>query len=85
LNETPCSKLTRYLKGIFNFLIRIRIRGNSTHEIPRISLGIPAYTISSSLIALDDYVNQEVTIFGQKVDGYPVEGGPDYLEVLEIK
>ena len=43
------------------------------------------YALRSSAVNLDDYVNQNVTVVGYKIDGYPVDGGPDYIEVEEIK
>lgn len=43
------------------------------------------YALRSSTIDLNLYVNQQVTIRGQKIDGYPVDGGPDYLEVESIE
>ena len=43
------------------------------------------YALRSSAVNLDDYVNQNVTVVGCKIDGYPVDGGPDYIEVEEIK
>ena len=46
---------------------------------------ISGYALRSSSVTLDDYVNQNVTVVGYKIDGYPVDGGPDYIEVEEIK
>ena len=46
---------------------------------------ISGYAIRSSTITLDDYVDQNVTIIGKKIEGYPVDGGPDYIDVEEIK
>ncbi|MDC3286010.1 hypothetical protein OAU94_06165 [Flavobacteriaceae bacterium] len=46
---------------------------------------ISGYALRSSSITLDDYINQNVTVVGYKIDGYPVDGGPDYFEVEEIK
>lgn len=46
---------------------------------------ISGYALRSSSITLDDYINQNVTVVGHKIDGYPVDGGPDYIEVEEIK
>ena len=43
------------------------------------------YALRSSSVNLDDYVGQSVTVVGQKVEGYPVDGGPDLLEVEKIK
>jgi hypothetical protein len=36
-------------------------------------------------VNLDDHINQNITVVGYKIDGYPVDGGPDYIEVEEIK
>ena len=46
---------------------------------------ISGYALRSSSITLDDYINQNVTVVGHKIDGYPVDGGPDYIEVEKIK
>ena len=46
---------------------------------------ISGYAIRSNSLNLDDYVDQNVTIIGRKIEGYPIEGGPDYLEVIKIK
>lgn len=43
------------------------------------------YALTSEAVNLDNYTNQEVTIVAEKIEGYPVDGGPDYLKVLEVK
>jgi len=43
------------------------------------------YALRSSSVDLDDYVNQVVTVVGYKVEGYPLSGGPELLEVEEVK
>lgn len=43
------------------------------------------YALKSDVIDLDQYIDQEVTISAEKIEGYPVDGGPDYLRVLEVK
>jgi len=43
-----------------------------------------SYALRSSGIDLDKYVNQNVTVKGALVPGYPVESGPDFLEVISI-
>ncbi len=43
------------------------------------------YAIKSDVVDLDQYLNVEVTIVADKIEGYPVDGGPDYLRVLEVK
>ena len=46
---------------------------------------ISGYAIRSDKYNLDDYINKNVTILGTKIEGYPVENGPEYLAVEEIK
>ncbi|MBZ9629541.1 hypothetical protein LB465_02025 [Salegentibacter sp. LM13S] len=43
------------------------------------------YALKSEKISLDEYVGKEVTISGSKIEGYPVDGGPDYILVTEVK
>ena len=45
---------------------------------------ILGYALRSNTILLDNYINYNVTIVGYKIDGYPVDGGPDYIEVTDI-
>lgn len=42
------------------------------------------YALRSETVNLDDYLDREVTVKAKKIEGYPVDGGPDYLLVLEI-
>lgn len=43
------------------------------------------YALKSSTINLDTYINQTVTIKGNKIKGYPVDGGPEYIDVKEVR
>ncbi|GGE40961.1 hypothetical protein EV200_101716 [Pedobacter psychrotolerans] len=43
------------------------------------------YALKSGSINLDQYMNKKVTIKGKKVKGYPLEGGPEFLDVTLIK
>ncbi|MFD2518201.1 hypothetical protein [Salinimicrobium flavum] len=43
------------------------------------------YALKSETVNLDDYLDREVTVVAEKIEGYPVDGGPDYLLVLELK
>lgn len=47
--------------------------------------GISGYALRSSSVPLNDHVGAEVTVVGYKVDGYPVDGGPEFLEVVAIE
>src|SRR5687768_12560824 len=42
------------------------------------------YALKSTQINLDDYVDKSITLKGAKVSGYPLEGGPQLIEVSEI-
>lgn len=42
------------------------------------------YALTSEKVDLDNYVGQEITVKAEKIEGYPVEGGPEYLRVLEV-
>ena len=43
------------------------------------------YTLKSKTINLDNYIGKTITIVGEKIDGYPISGGPVYVKVLKIK
>ena len=45
---------------------------------------ISGYALRSDLVSLDDFINRNVTITGYKIDGYPVDGGPAYIEVTDL-
>lgn len=42
------------------------------------------YALTSNTVDLEEYIGQEVSIKAEKIEGYPVDGGPEYLRVLEI-
>lgn len=42
------------------------------------------YALRSEAVNLDNYIDEEVTIKAKKIEGYPLEGGPEYLLVLEV-
>lgn len=43
------------------------------------------YALKSDNYNLDTYINQTVTIIGETISGYPLNGGPYYLNVVEVK
>ena len=43
------------------------------------------YALKSDAVNLDEYLSEEVTIVAEKIEGYPLSGGPEYLLVLEVK
>lgn len=52
-----------------------------THTLKR---GEKLFALKSDKVNLDAYVNKEVSLKGVKVADYPVENGPDYIDVKEI-
>jgi hypothetical protein len=43
------------------------------------------YALKSSNIDLNKYNGKHVTVTGKKLEGYPVENGPELIEVTELK
>lgn len=43
------------------------------------------YALKSEKVDLDEYVGQKVTVTAEKIQGYPVDGGPEYLMVLKVR
>jgi hypothetical protein len=43
------------------------------------------YALRSSTIVLDQYVDKTVTVKGSKITGYPVDNGPEYIEVKAVE
>ncbi|UCG79144.1 MAG: hypothetical protein JSV21_04760 [Nitrospirota bacterium] len=43
------------------------------------------YALMSDTINLDNYIDQEVSIKGNLLAGYPVDGGPDFVNVTSVE
>jgi hypothetical protein len=43
------------------------------------------YALQSTSLNLDLYLNKTVTVKGSKVPGYPLEGGPDLIDVKAVE
>jgi len=43
------------------------------------------YALKSTTINLDLYINEKVKVKGNLVDGYPMGGGPKYMDVKYIQ
>lgn len=42
------------------------------------------FALTSKQVDLNKFVGKWVVVKGKKIDGYPLEGGPDYIEILHI-
>lgn len=47
--------------------------------------GKTLYALTSDRVDLDRYVGRKVTVRGDLVGGYPVDGGPPYLRVAAVE
>ena len=52
-----------------------------THKL---NAGGKTYALRSKNVNLDGYLMKSVRLVGSRVEGYPLEGGPELIEVLEI-
>ena len=43
------------------------------------------YAVRSTTINLNNYVNQNIKVKGEKIAGYPVDNGPEYIDVKAIE
>jgi hypothetical protein len=55
-----------------------------THALVEAGSKRTSYALSSKTIDLDRYVGRYVHVSGSQVPGYPVDGGPPYLEVFKV-
>ena len=47
--------------------------------------GATLYALTSDKIDLDEYIGLIKTVRGESVSGYPLDGGPDYMNVKTIQ
>src|SRR5215210_4133073 len=43
------------------------------------------YALNSTTINLDTLIDKTVTVKGNKINGYPVDGGPELIDVKEVE
>lgn len=65
----------------------IAVQGITTYQYGTHTLTTDTefFALRSETVDLEQFINQNVVIRFEKISGYPVDGGPDYLEVLEVK
>ncbi len=49
------------------------------------TVGNTVYALTSDSINMDAFIDKKITLIANKIDGYPISGGPPYLEVIKIK
>lgn len=55
-----------------------------THVLLAVGTTETLYALRSDRVNLDDYINKEVELKGHLVKDYPVDGGPEFLEVVKV-
>jgi uncharacterized protein YceK len=43
------------------------------------------YALKSATINLDEFLDKKVSVKGKKVSGYPLDGGPEFIDVTLVK
>lgn len=66
----------------------IQLQGVTTYQYGTHVLldvnGNTLYALKSDIFKLNNYLGKKVELQGIPVEGYPLEGGPEYLEVVTI-
>lgn len=77
--ETTTKQIT--LSGI------LRPQGMTTYQYGThvLKANGKTYALKSKSINLGDFIEKSVEITGDKIDGYPISGGPEYINVTSIK
>jgi hypothetical protein len=47
--------------------------------------GVIIFSLTSGTVNLDDHLNKKVTVKGNRVKGYPMENGPELLDVRKVE
>ena len=64
-------------QGITSYMYGTHVLVNET--------GRTLYSLKSGRVDLEAYIGKKVTVRGKLINGYPVDNGPNYLEVSSIR
>ncbi|MFV8838606.1 hypothetical protein [Salinimicrobium soli] len=80
-----CSQTTE--KGNMEYTGTIKEQGITSYQYGTHTLttGNGFYALKSEAVDLDEYIDKKVMVVAEKIEGYPVDGGPEYLLVLKVK
>lgn len=67
---------------LFGTLVKMSDDVMTTHMYGEFA--IDTFAVRSSSIDLNAYVGEAVTAKGRPIEGYPLSGGPVYVEITEI-
>ena len=46
---------------------------------------IGGFAVRSNTVELDNYIGRKVRVTGRKIEGYPVDGGPKFFEIVKVE
>ncbi|AOM79215.1 hypothetical protein [Pedobacter steynii] len=74
-------------KNMIELSGKIQKSGMTTYQYGShtIQSGDKTYALKSTAVDLDTFADKDVVLKGTKVAGYPVENGPDLIDVKEVK
>lgn len=74
-------------KSMIELSGKIQKQGMTTYQYGShtIQSGDKTYALKSTAVNLDTFEDKEVILKGTKVPGYPVENGPELIDVKEVK
>ena len=79
LNSKPNANFVE-LKGTIQ-LLEMSTFQYGTHTV---NMDQKSYALRSSVVDLKAYEGKTVTLIGTKIEGYPLENGPEFIEVTKI-
>ena len=82
-----CSKDEDLTNGTIEFTGLIQTAQITSYQYGTHTLTTDAevYALRSSAVDLADFVGRTETVVAVKIEGYPIDGGPEFLEVTEMK
>jgi len=87
---TACSvsnNKTRAVTGTIELTGIIQQTGMTTYQYGThiLTTDKTFYALKSSNINLNKFIGEKITITGKKVSGYPIDNGPELIDVLEVR
>ena len=81
------TKQNSQLKKTISISGILRAQGITTYQYGTHTIkdGDKFYALRSDEIEMNNFVEKKVKIIAEKIPDYPVDGGPDYLKVIQIE
>ncbi|TRO67510.1 hypothetical protein [Christiangramia sabulilitoris] len=78
---------TEYMGNNIQYTGTIKAAGITSYQYGThiLESGDDFYALRSAEADLTNFEDQEVKLWAEKIAGYPVDGGPEYLEVKKVE